>query len=91
MHELGRRGLSDREQLRFAAADHRVFVTRNRDDYISLTVEAFQAGAPHAGVLILPHTVSNQHPALIARAIERWDKDHRYPEEALAYLIDFAT
>lgn len=89
VHELNRRGLSDAEQLRRAAADGRVFVTRNRDDYIVLTVEAFRAGEPHRGVLILPHTLSNKHPAGIARAIERWDERQRQSSQSTAYLIDF--
>lgn len=34
VHELGRRQSSDDEQLRFAAAQGRVLLTRNRDDFI---------------------------------------------------------
>jgi hypothetical protein len=72
VHEVGRRGRSDYHQLRLAAADGRVFVTRNRDDYIMLTVEAFRAGEPHHGVLILPHTLPNTQPGRIARALAAW-------------------
>jgi predicted nuclease of predicted toxin-antitoxin system len=72
VHEAGRRGLTDYEQLRLAAADGRIFVTRNRDDYIRLTVEAFRTGEPHQGVLILPHTLPNAQPGPIARALVAW-------------------
>lgn len=32
IHEIDRRGLPDEEQLRFAASQGRIFLTRNRDD-----------------------------------------------------------
>jgi len=77
VHEMGRRGRTDYDQLRLAAADGRIFVTRNRDDYITLTVESFRTAEPHHGVLILPHTLPNAQPGRIARALaawhERWD------------------
>jgi predicted nuclease of predicted toxin-antitoxin system len=74
VHEAGRRGLGDSEQLRRAAADGRIFVTRNRDDFIRLTVEAFRTGEPHHGVLILPHTLPNTQPGRIARALGSWHR-----------------
>jgi len=52
VHEIDRRGFTDPDQLRFAATDRRVFVTRNRDDF-GLTVSWFAAGDLHAGVLIV--------------------------------------
>ena len=72
VHEVGRRGRTDYDQLRLAAADGRIFVSRNRDDYITLTVEAFRTGEPHHGVLILPHTLPNTQPGRIARAVAAW-------------------
>ncbi len=91
VHDLGRRGLSDLDQLRFAAMDGRIVVTRNRDDFIVLTVDAFRAGDPHHGVLILPHTVRNDRPAEIARVLEAWHgrwQDVGYPGD---YFIDFVS
>jgi hypothetical protein len=72
VHELGRRGLSDREQLVFASDEERVLATRNRDDFIRLTVDFFREGRAHGGVLIVPHTASNRAPGRIADAINRW-------------------
>jgi hypothetical protein len=72
VHEIGRRGRPDFDQLRLAATDGRIFVTRNRDDYIALTVEVSRAGAPHHGVLILPRTLPNGEPGRIARALAAW-------------------
>lgn len=72
VHEVDRRGRSDFDQLRLAAADGRIFVTRNRDDFITLTVEAFRAGDPHHGVLILAYTQPNTQPSRIAHALASW-------------------
>lgn len=86
VHELGRRGYTDREQLAFAAAEGRIFLTRNRDDFIVLTVEAFHTGEPHAGVLIVPRSLPNHHPERIAHALRRWCDDHPDPG---SHFLDF--
>ena len=91
VHEIGRRGLSDFDQLRLAAADSRIFVTRTRDDFIALTVEAFRTGDPHHGVLILPYTLPNQHPTPIARALAVWHSRMEGTGHPGAYFIDFVT
>jgi hypothetical protein len=89
VHEIGRRGLSDFDQLRLAAGDVRIFVTRNRDDFIALTVEAFRTGDAHHGVLILPYTLPNQHPTPIARALASWHTRMEAAGHPGAYFIDF--
>lgn len=71
VHEIGRRGFSDEEQLRFAALDQRVLVTRNRNDFIRLTVSFFQTGELHAGILIVPQSLPNHRPERIAHALRR--------------------
>jgi predicted nuclease of predicted toxin-antitoxin system len=86
VHEIGRRGYGDREQLEIAAREGRVFVTRNRDDFIRLTIEAFQTGAPHAGVLIVPRSLPNHHPERLAHAVRRWHADHPAPG---SHFLDF--
>jgi predicted nuclease of predicted toxin-antitoxin system len=72
VHDLGRRGLSDYEQLRRAASDRRIFVTRNREDYVRWTAECFRTREPHPGLLILPPGISNDRPDAIASALKRW-------------------
>lgn len=86
VHEIGRRGLSDREQLELAARDGRTFVNRNRDDFIRLTIEAFQTGAAHAGVLIVPRSLPNHRPERLAHALRRWQDDHPEPG---SHFLDF--
>lgn len=86
VHEIDRRGYGDRDQLEFAAVDERVLVTRNRDDFILLTVEAFQAGALHWGVLIVPRSLPNHRSEQIARALKRWHDEHAEPG---THFLDF--
>ena len=91
VHELGRTGLSDREQLSFAASESRVLVTRNRDDFIRLTIEYYQASEAHFGVLIVPYSIPNQRPERIAHALRLWYEKWSSSEEPGAYFIDFLT
>lgn len=90
VHELDRCGpaFPDRDQLRFAASEGRVMVTRNRDDYITLTREFFGTGETHRGLLIIPHSLTNRHPGRIARALSRWTAN--LPAGDFGdYVIDF--
>lgn len=86
VHEIDRRGYTDREQLDFAASQEQIFVTRNRDDFILLTVEAFRTGRDHRGVLVVPRSLPNQYPERIAHALRRWSEDHPAPG---THFLDF--
>jgi len=86
VHEIGRRGFSDEEQLRFATLDQRVLVTRNRNDFIRLTVSFFQTGELHAGILIVPQSLPNHRPERIAHSLRRWAEVNPEPG---AHFLDF--
>ena len=88
--EVGRLGWSDREQLEAAAADGRVFVTYNRNDFILLTRRFFEERAPHAGVLIVPGSIPRRFPSRLAHALTRWAETHdREGAHPVAYLCTF--
>ncbi|UCC24771.1 MAG: DUF5615 family PIN-like protein [Gemmatimonadales bacterium] len=86
VRELGRLGWSDEDQLRAAAADARVFVTYNRDDFIWLTRRFFHEREPHAGVLIVPGSLPRREPRRLARALTHWARSHPTP---IPYLCTF--
>ena len=50
--ELERRGLSDEEQLIFAAVEERTIITHNIQDFASLAELYFERNLPHAGIIV---------------------------------------
>jgi predicted nuclease of predicted toxin-antitoxin system len=90
VHELDRRGYTDREQLLFAAKEGRVFVTRDRKDFVELTLDFYRAGVPHPGVLIVGHVLPNDRPERIAHALKRWEESRSdFPESFGLYVVGF--
>ena len=87
VHEIGRTGLSDHEQLEYAASEGRCFVTRNRNDYILLTRQFFSSGMSHRGVLIVPTTYKMNDFKGIADAILAYVSG--WQENQTDYLFDF--
>jgi predicted nuclease of predicted toxin-antitoxin system len=86
VHGLGRTGRSDEEQLEFAAAEGRILVTRNRDDYIALTRVCFATNRPHHGVLIVPWSLPNNATSAIARAIAGWAERYGGSDPGVGFL-----
>ena len=72
VHEVGRLGLADRDQLRFASGEGRIIITRNHRDFIELTVEFYRAGEAYGGVLLVRRHLPNDRSERIAHALERW-------------------
>ncbi len=86
-HEAGMCEVSDRKQLEFAATEKRCLVTRNRDDFIRLTVRFFNDQRPHCGVLIVPYTLPGDQFSRIASLIKKFSSRH---QKGLApYSISF--
>ncbi len=69
VYECGRGELRDDEQLRLAAADGRIFVTRNRNDFLHWTIELSRTAQAHAGVLIVSRSVIATRPEPLAYAL----------------------
>ncbi len=88
-HEMGMHEGSDRKQLEFAAKEKRCFVTRNRNDFIRLTIQFFNDRRPHWGVLIIPHTIPGDQFVRIARLIKEYASHH--PAGLEPYVIDFLS
>ena len=86
-HETGMLEASDEEQLSFAAAEGRAMVTRNRDDFVTLTVQFFEALKPHKGLIIVPHTIPGSEFSKLASLLMKHSKD--YPQGLEPYTIEF--
>ncbi|MCG2813566.1 MAG: DUF5615 family PIN-like protein, partial [Thermodesulfovibrionales bacterium] len=87
-HDIGMVQVTDKEQLERAASEDRCLVTRNRNDFIRLTVQFFNEHRRHAGALIIPHTLPGDNFSLIAKAIiKHYSKHSRDMIEP--YTVDF--
>ena len=86
-HDVQMIGASDGQQLVKAASEGRAMVTRNRNDFIALTVLFFQDGKVHCGLLIVPHTIQGHHFGLLARRLEVFAE--RHPAGMAPYTIEF--
>ena len=52
VNELGRKGLSDEEQMIFAATEDRAILTHNIQDFAPLSTEYYEQGQPCSGVIV---------------------------------------
>jgi predicted nuclease of predicted toxin-antitoxin system len=86
-HEVQMMGVSDGEQLDFAAAEGRCLVTFNRNDFIMLTRLYLDTNRPHCGVLIIPHTFKGNEFRRIAHALSRFAALN--PEGLPPYTVAF--
>ena len=74
-HEVGMTEAGDADQLARAAAEGRILVTRNRDDFLCLTVEAYHEERPHAGLLLLARAGRQHQFSRVAHALAKWAKE----------------
>ena len=88
-HEVGMLQASDAEQLNFVARKRRCLLTRNRDDFIRLTVQFFNEHLQHYGVLVIPNTIPGDQFSRIADALAGYARIH--PEGMQSYTIDFLS
>ena len=92
--DCGRSELRDEEHLRLAAADGRLFVTRNRNDFLRWTAEFARMGEAHSGVLIASRSIAAIRPEPLAYALLRWMERMMLRCEGqplAAYFLDFIT
>lgn len=91
VHEIDRRGFSDEDQLRYSIRETRIFVTRNRDDFLRLVIAFYQSGEPLTGVLIVPYSLPNHRPDRIAHALKRWHEEQEELGGAELQGVDFLS
>ena len=88
-HERGMLGASDREQMELAVREKRCLVTRNRNDFIRLTLQFYNDQLPHYGVLIVPYTLPGDQFTRIARLLQAFDVQNK--GGLGSYQVDFLT
>ena len=88
-HEEDMTGVSDEEQLIKAASEGRVMVTRNRNDFIALTVRFFQDLKPHCGLLIVPYSIPGHNFNLLTHRL--YDFAQKHPAGLESYTIQFVS
>lgn len=71
-HDVGMTEADDADQLGRAASEGRILVTRNRDDFIQLTLEAYHEHRPHAGLLLIAATGRHHQTSRVAHALRQW-------------------
>ena len=88
-HEKDMRGASDEEQLIAAVNENRAMVTRNGNDFITLTVRFFQDIKPHYGLIIVPHSITGSNFNMLASLLSTCVKEH--PKGLEPYTIVYVT
>ncbi|HZX36361.1 MAG TPA: DUF5615 family PIN-like protein [Thermodesulfobacteriota bacterium] len=86
-HEAGMLQASDLEQLEYASNEKRCLVTRNRNDFVKLTVRFFNESRPHFGVMIVPYSYPGDKFSSIADALKKYALKHK--QGMPSYGIDF--
>jgi len=86
-HDVGMTQVSDQAQLDYAAAHARCLVTRNRNDFITLTVHFFNEHRRHCGLVIVPNSFPGDRFNLIAKALAKYTTNH--PKGMASYEIAF--
>jgi len=86
-HEVQAEGLSDIQQLEIARQQKRCLVTRNRNDFIALTLQAYHTQQLHHGVLIVPYSIPGDQFSRVAKALVDYAAAH--PHGLESYTIDF--
>jgi hypothetical protein len=88
-HEVGRggTGITDEDQLAYAATGGRCLVTYNGRHYITLTNKFFEKEWNHAGIIIIPSSIPSDNFRMISRALIEYAKQHQ--GDMAPYSCDF--
>ncbi len=87
VREIGLSGADDHEVLDEAARQKRCVITRNRNDFLTLTEFYFSEGRPHYGVLIVPRSYPGNQPSKIARAVIALCRNRPHAFQPYAFLF----
>lgn len=80
VHELGRRGRSDLEQLAHAAADDRALFTFNAADFLRLHREWIEQGRPHGGIIVAEQAAVGETTRRLLKLLNRVTADEMHSQ-----------
>jgi predicted nuclease of predicted toxin-antitoxin system len=86
-HDIGLAGASDEDQFAEAVSRKCAIITRNREDFITRTVQAFENRSPHYGLVVVSHNISGSDFGDMAALLEKCAK--KSPKGMGAYPIEF--
>lgn len=78
-HQVGRSGtgITDEEQLAYAAIEGRCLVTYNGRHYIALTSKFFEKEWKHAGIVIMPSSMPSDNFGMISKTLIEYIRQHK--------------
>ena len=89
IQECGLRGRPDEEILAFAADEGRCMVTSDKKDYDRLTRDFALQGLPHAGVVCVSRSFSNDQASAVAAGLIRLHE--QYPDGVYPYFLVYLS
>jgi hypothetical protein len=79
-HEVQRWGLSDEEQLSYAAAEGRALFTYNAVDYLQLHLDWLRSGEQHQGIIVSDQLPIGETVRRLLSLLHRVAADEMYNE-----------
>jgi predicted nuclease of predicted toxin-antitoxin system len=74
-HEVGRRGVTDQQQLDYAISQERSLVTFNVVDYVKLNNEYIASGKRHYGIILSKQSPIGEMVRRLLRLLDKFTAD----------------
>jgi predicted nuclease of predicted toxin-antitoxin system len=73
VHEAdrGNKNIGDEEQLEFAVLQQRAFLVYNKKHFVPISIEWWQAGKPHFGIIVSVHLPQGELLRRVLNLLER--------------------
>lgn len=88
-NECGLQGRPDEEVLAYAGRDGRCVITSNAKDFDRISREFERAELPHAGVICVPRSITNNMAPLVVDGLIWWHE--QYPDGIWPYFLDYLS
>ena len=89
VHECGLQGRPDEEVPAYAGRESRCVITSNAKDFDRISREFEQAALPHAGVICVPRSITNNMAPRVVQGLIQLHR--RYPYGMWPYFLDYLS